>query len=287
MKTNRISRKARTAAKAAQAKRPHPSRAKSAKASTVAPGAETRNLTPIYGHEIGSFDGQRLFRDGPTYYLVSDYNEMDVDEPGTALCPGQTVLRLNREQARAWLDAEVIGAMIPHEFQRDFRHRWRGRADSATPDLTLGELLSEDSIDGLNRLGAEGVSVAAQVAGAVASWLRYAEWLRDGALGGFDAVKAAPGILECEHYEHVHAEARGSFIDADGVKLYQELIARARQMPLAEAAAYLEGLAGLIEYHPALADEVRSLREFLDGACLLGRSSALRASSGDSLTATR
>lgn len=47
-------------------------------------------------------------------------------------------------------------------------------------------------------------------------------------------------------------------------------------MPVKEAAEYLAALADLIEYHPGLADESRSLREFLDGQSTLGRSAAIQ-----------
>lgn len=282
-KSNRIAPKGDTARTRAQAKHTardgavSPTKAERPADPGEAESSETRNLTPIYGNQIGGFCDQRLYRDGHTYYVVTDYGVVSQETPGLPDIPGQTVCELTRAQARAWLDATVIEEMIPHEFQRDFRHRHRGRTASATPNLTLGEVLSDDSINGLNRLGAEGVSVAAQVSGAVASWLSYAEWLKENhPARGAELVKAAPGILECEHYERVHAEARGSFLSAAGARLYRELIARARQMPVTEAAEYLDGLADLIEYHPALADEFNSLRGFLDGECLLGRSGALR-----------
>lgn len=209
-KSNRVARKGDTAPTGAQSKATPASPAASGAAESTKP----RNLTPIYGNEIACFDDQRLYRDGHTYYLVTDYVSME--QEGTEKDgPGQTVLELTREQVRAWLDATVIKEMIPHVFQRDFRHRNRGYTASTTPDFTLGELLSDDSINGLNKLGAEGVPIAAQVAGAVQSWLTYAEWLRESpALGGLDAVKTAPGILDCEHFECVHAKARGRFLNA-------------------------------------------------------------------------
>ena len=244
--------------------------------SGAAESAKPRNLTPIYGSEIGSFESQRLYRDGHTYYLVTDYEIVSLETPGLPDMPGQTVQEMTREQARAWLDATVIEQMIPAEFHRDFRHRRRAWTPSTTPDLMLGEVLSVDSLNGLNKLGADGVNVPAQVAGAVASWLSYAQWLTENRANGADEVKAAPGVLESEFYEHVHAQARASFLSEGGAQLYRALLTQARQMPLADAEKHLSRLADLIEYHPGLADEFKALNELLDAQSLLGKSTALK-----------
>lgn len=269
-KPNRIARKGDTAPTGAQSKATAASPAKSGPAAS----AKTSYPAAIYGTEIASFDDQRLYRDGDTYYLVTDCASV-AQEGIKSDGPGQTVIELTRKRVREWLDSTVINEMIPHEFHWDFRHRNRGWTASATPDLALGELLDEDSINGLDKLGSEGVDIAAQIAGAVASWLSYAELLRASPVGGLEAVRAAPGVLTQGHYECVHAKMRAGFITADTAEYYRSLIARARQLPVKEAVAQFRALASLIEYHPAFAAEFKSLTDCHEGEWMIGKSNAL------------
>ena len=92
-----------------------------------------------------------------------------------------------------------------------------------------------------------------------------------------ERVQAAPGLLDCSHFEKAISEQRSQFITAETAEFFRGLISRARDLPLAEATTYLDNLGDLIEYHPGFADELRYIRETVEGEFMLGRSPALKA----------
>ncbi len=272
-KPNRIARKGDIARTPAQSKatRRHPEAVPSTQAPAV--GAAGLLIDPMFaglGSEIACFDDQRLFHKGSAYYLVTDYGEMHTDDAVGR--PGQTVQTLTRAQVRDWLNATVIDELIPSAFRRDFRHR-SGRGN-ATAQLTLGELLDDDAINGLNQLGADEMPVGAQVAGAVASWLSFAAQQ-----GQFpearQRLREAPGLLDGDQVAYTIQRERSQFLAPSTAAFYDSLLDRTKGLPFAEAVEFLGNLAALIEYHPGLAEEFKTLHELTDAECGLGRSAAV------------
>ena len=97
----------------------------------------------------------------------------------------------------------------------------------------------------------------------------------EGLSGAAERVKAAPGILDCENFDCMIARQRQSFLSPSNARLFAPLVAKARQMPFAEARDYLKNLADLIEHHPGLADEHKQLMDLAEADYQLGRSPAV------------
>ena len=153
---------------------------------------------------FGCAQGTRSDRIEYTGDLKTPWQLLKGNIPGD----GETVHHLTREQARDWIRRTIIREMLPHEFHRDSRHR--ENLQPQLESLALGEVLSMDCIPGLAKRGREGMSIAAQVSGAVASWLDFAEYT-EGFSGAAERVKAAPGILDCENFDCTIARRRQSF----------------------------------------------------------------------------
>ena len=265
-KSNRIARKPDSAPRNAQAKRPdrNPDKLPNKPCGKVSKKPrEASGFVPIaaLGEEIACLEHQRLIKDGAAFMLKTEW-------------PQEKLEPLTREQARAWLDEKVICAMIPHEFRRDFRHR--ESATNHASGLCLGELLRDDQISGLNALGADGIPIQKQVEGAIASWLSYAEHMKETNPNAAATLKEASGVLTWDRMEDLIKLERGGYLTATTVKFFLGLVRQADQMPLQQAIVFLDGICDLIEYHPGLADEREALEKMLEGQAMIGNSAAAK-----------